>query len=122
METTVTKTPMPVIAGVLDIVHAVFGLLCFIGLLIAIIAVSGVGAAIYYGPAWGANMVPLAVLWSIAIPCIISTILSLIGGVFAIQRKKWGLALAGSIAAIFPTFIFGVAAVVLIALSKNEFE
>jgi len=122
MGTTVNKTPLPIIAGVLDIVHAVFGFLCFIGLLIAIIAVSVTGASIYYGPGWGAISVPLAVLWSMAIPCVVSTILSLIGGIYAIQRKKWGLALAGSIAAIFPTFIFGVAAVVLVALSKDEFE
>jgi hypothetical protein len=49
-------------------------------------------------------------------------ILAIVGGIYALQRKIWGLALAGSIAAFFPSWILGIAAIVLTALSKNEFE
>ena len=49
-------------------------------------------------------------------------ILAIVGGVYALRRKIWGLALAGSIAAIFGSFPLGIAAVVLTALSKKEFE
>ncbi len=40
----------------------------------------------------------------------------------AIKRKAWGMALAGSIAAFFCCFIFGIISIVLIALGHNEFK
>ena len=49
-------------------------------------------------------------------------ILAIVGGIYALRRKIWGLALAGSIAAFFPSWILGLTAIVLTALSKNEFE
>ena len=45
----------------------------------------------------------------------------LIGGIFALRKRKWGLALAGSIVSIVVLFPLGVASTVLIALSKDEF-
>jgi hypothetical protein len=48
-------------------------------------------------------------------------ILAIIGGVFTLKRSLWGLALAGSIAAVFGSFPLGVIALVLTVLSKNEF-
>ena len=53
----------------------------------------------------------------------LDVILAIVGGIYALQRKIWGLALAGSIAAFFtPSWVLGVAAIVFTALSKNEFE
>ncbi len=49
-------------------------------------------------------------------------ILAIVGGVYALKRKIWGLALAGSIAAIFGSFPLGIAGLVLTVLSRNEFE
>ena len=49
-------------------------------------------------------------------------ILPLLGGIYALQRRKWGLGLAGSIAAIFGSTPLGIAATVLMALAKDEFE
>ena len=63
-------------------------------------------------------------------------ILALLGGVYALKRRNWKLAFAGSIAAIFswtpvlliiPATIFGSApigilVVILITKSKGEFE
>ena len=63
-------------------------------------------------------------------------ILALLGGIYALKRRKWGLALAGSIAAIFswapvvliltPAVIFGSAplgifVVIIVVKSKGEF-
>jgi len=48
--------------------------------------------------------------------------LPLIGGIYAVQRRKWGLALAGSIAAIFGSTPLGIAAAIFTALAKDEFE
>ena len=61
---------------------------------------------------------------------IIFGLIAIAGGIFAIRRKVWGLALAGAICAIVPphpwgyliwTPVLGILAVVLVALSKSEF-
>ncbi len=41
---------------------------------------------------------------------------------FALQRRKLGWALADSIMAVPGTFPLGVAAIIFVAISKNEFE
>jgi hypothetical protein len=61
-------------------------------------------------------------LTSMGILTIILAILSLVGGIFALQRKMWGLALAGSIGAFLTAIILGIPAIILIALSKKEFK
>ena len=47
---------------------------------------------------------------------------SLIGGIYAVQRKKWKLSLAGSIAAIFGATLIGILATVFTVMAKDEFE
>jgi len=58
-------------------------------------------------------------------------LVAIVGGIFAIKRKIWGLALAGAICAIVPphpwgsliwTPVVGALAVVLLVLSRNEFS
>lgn len=48
--------------------------------------------------------------------------LAIIGGVYGIRRKNWGLALAGAIAAALAFFPCGVPAIIFTALGKLEFE
>jgi hypothetical protein len=47
---------------------------------------------------------------------------NIVGGIWALRRKKWGLALAGAIAGVFTFFPTGVAAVVLLAMAREEFD
>ena len=57
-------------------------------------------------------------------------ILAIVGGVFALKRRRWRLALAGSICAIFSVVFLpillnvplAIAAIVLIVLGRGEFE
>ena len=57
-------------------------------------------------------------------------IVAIVGGVFALKRKRWRLALAGSICAIFslmfvPVLLnvpLAIAAIVLVVLGRGEFE
>ena len=49
-------------------------------------------------------------------------IMSIIGGIFALMRKAWGIALAGAITALYPWGIFGILAIIFVALSKGEFS
>ena len=116
------KTWKPTVAGILDIAAAGLKLLTVLGLVIAIIAV---GSNPYINPSSAAGGVPVnvvAILLVIAVPLAILGILAMLGGVYALQRKRWGLALAGSIAAFLPWSFLGIAAVVFTALSKSEFE
>ena len=118
------KTCKPTVAGILDIVSGAVGLIVVIGLIIAIGVTGG-----FYIP--GTEEIPKFVpslLVGMAIPLAILSILSLVGGIYAVQRRKWGLALAGSISAIFASIPLlgrlpvGITATVLTALSKSEFE
>jgi hypothetical protein len=63
------------------------------------------------------------ILIIVAIFFAITAALSLIGGIFALQRKRWGWALAGSIAAILGSWWpLGIAATVFTAMAKDEFK
>jgi len=61
---------------------------------------------------------------------IVIGIIAIVGGIFALRRKRWRLALAGSICAIFSlSFIplllnvpIAIAAIVLVVLGKREFS
>ena len=48
-------------------------------------------------------------------------IIAIVGGISAIQRSSFGLALAGAICSL-PSGTFGVLAVIFVALARNEFE
>ncbi|MFC1955726.1 hypothetical protein ACFLVE_02915 [Chloroflexota bacterium] len=113
------KTKKPTVAGVFLIITGALGILGAIGSFIGFSVVSGCWGI----PGMGAipAFVPSIVLGS-GIFILIVGALALIGGIFAVQRKQWGWALAGSIAAIFPLIILGIPAVILVAISKNEFE
>ena len=47
-------------------------------------------------------------------------IVSVVGGIYAIRRQKFGLSLAGALCAL-PSYILGIPAVILISTSKREF-
>ncbi|MFC1913407.1 hypothetical protein ACFLX7_04375 [Chloroflexota bacterium] len=118
------KTWKPVVAGILNIFAGVIHLIGFIGVIIAIIAI-GSGVHLWqYAPEIFPTAIGLAqtILIIIAVFLAISGILPLVGGIYSIQRKKWGLALAGSIAAIFGTVLLGILAVIFTAISRDEFE
>ena len=49
-------------------------------------------------------------------------VFTLIGGIYALRRRRWGLALAGAICATFPAAPVGVPAIIFISITKREFE
>ena len=53
---------------------------------------------------------------------ILVSILAIIGGVYGIKKKNWGLALAGAIAGVITFFPCGVVAVIFTSMSKPEFD
>jgi len=58
-----------------------------------------------------------------AIAVVLATgIVALVGGIIALQRRRWGLALAGAICAIFPlSTLLGVLSTVFITMARDEF-
>ena len=119
------KTWKPTVAGILDIISGAVGLIAVFGIIIAIFITGGI--ANIPGTEDIPNFVP-SLLTVIAVPIAILSIFSLVGGIYAVQRRKWGLALAGSVSAIFASIPLlgglpvGITATILTALSKNEFE
>ena len=110
------ETWKPMVGGILNIVTGAFALLSVIGLIIAIVVI---GSGLL-GPDFPDFVV--AVLWVITVPYFIIGVIALIGGIYAIQRKTWGMALAGTVASTVYWFFVGIPAIVFIAQSKDEFK
>ena len=116
------KTWMSTVAGILQILSAGSKSLILFGLFAALIVVP---VNPYIDPSDASGGVPvnvMAILWGLSLPLLISCILALVGGIYALHRKKWGLALAGAIAAFLPFSLLGTAAIIFTVLAKGEFE
>jgi len=116
------NTWMPKVAGILDIVAGAFGLF-----IISIWALWFAAFSIFIpGDTADFDGFPMSLMAIIFIPMamflLTASILAIVGGIYALKRKRWGLALAGSIAAFFGSSPLGVAAIIFTALSKKEFE
>ena len=124
MEATVQRTWKPTTAGILNIITGALSALGAIGLIIAIIAVGNINIMGFLPPAEAPFIAPLVttILIVILVLSIIEAVFPIIGGVFALQRRMWGWALAGSIVAILGTLPLGVASTIFVAIAKNEFE
>jgi hypothetical protein len=98
------KTWKPTAAGILSIISGAFM------------------AWYHWGPHTPVETIPLGIALGL---------IAIAGGIFAIRRKVWGLALAGAICAIVPahpwgdltwTPVLGILAALLVVGSKNEFS
>jgi hypothetical protein len=116
------------IAGILSIVSGAFGILGFVALMF-VVAVIGMTNGLFSNDLLLSGMQETQVIGFLQAIYIVSGIISLIlgilgivGGIFSIRRKAWGLALAGAIAGIFTFLPTGIAAVIYIAIGKDEFS
>ncbi len=113
---------MPTAAGILNIVGGVIALGILAWFLIAWLTLST------YTDYWGNTVSEEFVgFFGLGMIClimpIIGMIFAIIGGVFCLKRKNWGMALAGSlIGMIFGGGIFCLIALILVAISKDEFS
>jgi len=112
---------MPMVAGILNIASGVLGLIsCLCVFILAIVFIivgldAPVGSDYEFFSLMG--FIFLATGLIIFIPCIIS----IIGGVFALKRKRWGWSLAGSICSTIVGSFLGIAAIIFIVMAKSEF-
>lgn len=110
-------TPMPMIAGIMAIIAGAFKLMGLLG-------VAGMFMFIPVGTMFhnAGRTEMLIILLVILITLAALGILSIIGGIYALGRRRFGMALTGAIAALLPFSMLGIASVILVVLSKNEFQ
>jgi uncharacterized BrkB/YihY/UPF0761 family membrane protein len=111
------KRSLGTVAGILDIVSGVLALFGVFAMTIAFIILAN--DPYRHEPD---DVDPLIILASVAVPLAILAILAIGGGIYALRRKRWGMALAGAIAAALPFSLTGIAALILTALSRDEFD
>ena len=103
-EVVIQRTWKPIVGGFLSIASGLPLLIIGIGMSIGEYVGDALIALVYLSP--------FLIVFGIA---------PIIGGIFAIRRRRWLLALLGSIGGI-AAFYLAIPAIVLIALSKAEFE
>jgi len=106
------KTWKPVVAGILDIIAGEGALILGFGLMIG----GAIVGFVIQMPMWLNTLIPV-----ISIPLIILGLIDIAGGICALMRKVWGLALVGSITSLISSPVIGIIALVLTAISKKEF-
>ena len=115
------KTWKATTAGVLEIVAGALHIVS--GVVTVMLGGAVAGGLNIAGLPRIAEAVPLPLITGIGIPLIILGIIALLGGISALRRKRWGLALAGGICALFPLqTLLGIPSLVFVALSHDEFE
>jgi hypothetical protein len=103
------KTWKPTVGGILAIIAGALQVIS------GIVCATGVG--FWAGIFW---MGWLSVIFA---PLIVFGIIAIVGGIYALRREVWGLALAGSICALIgPWFILGILAIIFVSLGKGEFK
>lgn len=118
MVSSVEKTAKPVVAGIFNIITGAFSLLISFSLFL-LVFVSGFDFENFLGIFPELITVVTVFIASVAL---ILSLLVLISGVYALERRYWGLSLAGSIVAALTGGVLGIAALVLIAISREEFD
>jgi len=102
------RTWKPTTAGTLSIIAG--AIIVIIGIVVVVVGTIG---WLFWMPWFSA----------IGAPIIAVGIIAIVGGSYALKRKFWGLALAGSICALVgPGFILGLLAIIFVSLGKGEFE
>ena len=104
------KTWKPVAGGILAIVGGSLNLLVGLGLLLAF-------------PAAMPFKVAFMAVGLLGVLFLATGAVALIGGISAVNRRRWGLSLAGGICAIMPpSTLLGILSTVFLALSKDEMQ
>ena len=106
----------PKTGGILSIIAGIVGL---IGspIMIAFGTVRTLDGLLSTGDGWwGYYLLQVGFLF------IVIGIIAVVGGIFALIRKKWWIALTGSICAIICFFFLGIPATIFLAQSKRDFR
>ncbi|MBE9505633.1 MAG: hypothetical protein IMY84_02350 [Chloroflexi bacterium] len=93
------------------------GILAIIGGAINLLA--GLGLTLFVFVPFQTGLITVGVLGALFLGTVI---VALIGGISALQRKRWGLSLAGAICAVSPpSTLLGILSIVFISMARDEF-
>lgn len=110
------------VAGILDITAGIIG---FVGVVPLLVLAFGGAAFLGMIPEPEANrlaILPLVLFLPLAVFGFIAGLVAIFGGLAALNKRRWGLSVAASIAAVFSFFPVGIAAVVFTILAEPEFR
>jgi hypothetical protein len=112
------------IGGILSIISGAIGVLGAIVLLFFTTLFGAIFTDPYFGISDGTEVLPLiaAVYGAIGVVLLIFSVVAIIGGVYALKKRLWGMALAGAICGLLSFWPTGIAAIILISIGKNEFN
>jgi phage-related protein len=120
---TIKLTWKPVMAGILDIVGGAIGMVG--GLLLVVLSslFQVIRETLRMDPAV-IQSIEQAISSLIALPVVYTFIgiVSIIGGVYALQRRIWPFALAGAISSCIAFPFFGIPSIIITALARDEFS
>jgi len=113
-----TKTGKPNAAGILTIVAGGIGV--GIGVYVTTFREMITNLVMMYGVVSLAELGEFfAVFSGVAIAL---GVIALVGGICALKRRCWGMALAGAICALFPVFPLGILAIIFVSKGRQEFS
>ena len=118
---------MPRAAGILNLISGFMHLLGSVFVLIFGWLGDGFFSILWYGMV-GTPLNPLTQPMSpdvqpiLAMPVMVVSIVCIVGGIHAVRKRAWRLALAGSICGVLLTWFLGIPAIILILLSKRQFR
>ena len=120
------ETWKPTTVGVINIVTGAFFLLGGIAVIGGSDQPIGASAARYVSYSMGLGGEPgsafiTTLIAILSAMLIVPGLLSILGGVCALKRTMWGMALTGSVVTFLASVVPGIPAIVLTALSKKEF-
>ncbi len=118
---------MPVVAGILDIVSGALGVVMGLFMALNLHVARAIQAAPWFSPHGGTlpQMPPIffpGIGLAMGIALIVLGVLAIIGGIFALRTKAWGLALAGAIAGVITGRLMGIVALIFIVLGRKDFQ
>ena len=120
------KTWKPTPGGICSIVGGAFGIMG--GFLAGVLGVFSYSGMPGMWGMWGTDsyMMPwrAGLLGWFGLPALVLGAVAIVGGIFALKRQHWGLALAGAICATLTpmSFLLGVPAIVFIGMARDEFQ
>ena len=125
------KPWMPVVAGLLDIVSGALGIVVGLCMSLRMFAVRAAQAAPGVAPSispHAGNFPQMPHMFfpgmgiAFAIALLVIGVLAIVGGVYALRLKVWGLALAGAIAAVITGPVIGLLALIFTVLGREDFQ
>ncbi|MCL2150076.1 MAG: hypothetical protein FWH51_04000 [Dehalococcoidia bacterium] len=115
---------MPTASGVLNIVSGILGIFSSLVLLIVAAVFQYIYKSHPISIEGDPEVFPLvaSIFVFVGLVIIIPCIVSVVGGICSLKRKRWGWALAGSICSVLASNVLGIVAIIFIVMSKKEFD